>query len=210
MSGDMKLQTMLSVAFGSAGETYTGALDGSIYVWKGHQAVRAVKAHTGPVFSMHTVMSGGTVQKVLSGGKDGVVKVWDGDLRKHRALPSVGSPVRAISCTPKMDSILIGTKSNNIFELGKDKPRLLLDGHTNGALWGLGIHPSKPLFATGSDDNTIRLWDNASCSLLKQTETEYPCRSVAFSADGQLLAAGLVNGHILILDANTLVTLGGI
>ena len=34
-----------------------------------------------------------------------------------------------------------------------------MHGHREGEIWGLAAHPVKDIFASGSDDGTVRVWD---------------------------------------------------
>lgn len=47
--------------------TYTGAMNGDVYVWKDNNLIRTVnKAHDGPVFTMFTTLKDGLI---VTGGK---------------------------------------------------------------------------------------------------------------------------------------------
>ena len=62
------------------------------------------------------------------------------------------------------DKILVGTRDSEIFEIvvrDRDKPKLLMQGHAEGELWALAVHPKKSFFVTGSDDCTVRLVDSS-------------------------------------------------
>lgn len=57
------------------------------------------------------------------------------------------------------DHILVGTQDSEIFEIvvhERNKPFLLMQGHCEGELWALAVHPTKPLAVTGSDDRSVR------------------------------------------------------
>ncbi len=55
--------------------------------------------------------------------------------------------------------MLAGTRDSEVYEVtvrDRSKPRLLTGGHSEGELWALASHPSQDMFATGSDDKTIK------------------------------------------------------
>lgn len=57
------------------------------------------------------------------------------------------------------DHILVGTQDSEIFEVvvhDRNKPFLIMQGHCEGELWALAVHPTKPLAMTGSDDRSVR------------------------------------------------------
>lgn len=59
----------------------------------------------------------------------------------------------------KADRLLVGTQDSEIFEVivrERDKPMLIMQGHCEGELWALAVHPKKPLVVTGSDDRSVR------------------------------------------------------
>ena len=48
--------------------TFTGSMSGDVYVWSGHILARAVsRAHTGPIFAMHTSVKDGFI---VTGAKE--------------------------------------------------------------------------------------------------------------------------------------------
>lgn len=70
-------------------------------------------------------------------------------------------------------------------------------GHKEGEIWGLAVHPSKPLFATVSDDKTLRLWDySIGNKMINFKELKQAARCVCFSSDGRVLAVGQKDGEV--------------
>lgn len=59
--------------------------------------------------------------------------------------------------------ILVGTKDGEIIEVGEKNAasNTMINGHTQGGIWGLATHPFKDVFISASDDGTIRIWDLA-------------------------------------------------
>ena len=59
----------------------TGTVTGHLYVWSGNEVVKSIKAHERSVNALHSCRSG-----LISGSKDGIVKMWDTKLSPIRAF----------------------------------------------------------------------------------------------------------------------------
>ncbi|CDQ96815.1 unnamed protein product [Oncorhynchus mykiss] len=209
---DGRMQTMLSVAFGANNLTFTGAINGDVYVWRDHFLLRVVaKAHTGPVFTMYTTLRDGLI---VTGGKErptkegGAVKLWDQEMKRCRAFQlETGQTVECVRsvCRGK-GKILVGTKDGEIIEVGEKNAasNILINSHMQGEIWGLATHPSKDLFISASDDGTIRIWDLADKKLLNKVSLGHPAKCASYSPDGEMVSVGMKNGEFIILLTNSL------
>ncbi|PAA85883.1 hypothetical protein BOX15_Mlig016715g1 [Macrostomum lignano] len=214
--GNLRMTTMLSIAFAHNGVTYTGAMSGDVFVWQEHRLIRLVeKAHQGPVFSLYTTLKDGLI---VSGGKEkggksggGLVKLWDQEMKRCREYNLNLSDKTAVikSVCRVRGKILVGTKESEIIEVGEKDGALtqVARGHGEGELWGLAVHPGARQFATASDDGTCRIWDIGKKTMLHKLHSG-PARSVAFSQNGEMLAAGLKNGSVLLLNTASLKLIG--
>ena len=69
-----------------------------------------------------------------------------------------------------------------------------LSGHTSW-VWSVAFSPDGMWLASGSGDQTVKLWDVASGELVRTLSGHTdPVRSVAFSPDGTRLASGSLDG----------------
>lgn len=213
---DGRMQTMLSVAFGANNLTFTGAINGDVFVWREHFLVRVVaKAHSGPVFTMYTTLRDGLI---VTGGKErptkegGAVKLWDQEMKRCRAFQletgQLVENVRSV-CRGK-GKILVGTKDGEIIEVGEKNAasNTMINGHTQGGIWGLSTHPFKDVFISASDDGTIRIWDLADKKLLNKVSLGHPAKCTSYSPNGEMVCIGMENGEFIVLLVNSLTVWG--
>lgn len=205
-----------------------GTADGHIYCFEEGKLRSVIKAHDGGVHSMDVSFSG---EQLVTGGKDGLVKLWNTtlDCIKEYSVENllnsapISCRVRSVAFSKDGDSLLIGTRAADVIELRLRNSSVvggkpILHGHGARELWGLAAHPTKEEFITTSDDSTIRLWDAKSCSMVKCVKLDIPSRCVAYSPDGKVVVLGLGNGKrtkkgaskdgtILVLDSHNLKSL---
>jgi WD40 repeat protein len=96
--------------------------------------------------------------------------------------------------------LLVAAGNSGQVGLSQGQPVRTLTGHISDVT-SVAFSPDGRLLASGSDDNTIKLWDVATGSLVRTlTGHTWRVTSVAFSPDGRLLASGSADGTIRLWD----------
>jgi WD40 repeat protein/transcriptional regulator with XRE-family HTH domain len=97
-----------------------------------------------------------------------------------------------------------GTMSGDIwlYHARTGVPLQTLQGHTDGT-WAIAFSPDGLLLASGSDDQTLRLWNTTTGQCLRTLPHAGRVRSVAFSPDGSLLASGCDDSVVRLWDTKT-------
>ncbi|KAI4787310.1 hypothetical protein KUCAC02_036549 [Chaenocephalus aceratus] len=178
------LQTILCLASAKDDLTYSGRSTETFTSGSCSTSSEPSRLHTG----MYSCEEG-----FATGGRDGCIRLWDPDFKPITKidLREAEQGYKALSIRSvcwRADRILAGTQDSEIFE-----------GHSEGELWALDVHPKKPLAVTGSDDRSVRLWSLVDHALIARCNMEEAVRSVAFSVDGYQLALGMKDGSFTVL-----------
>jgi microtubule-associated protein-like 6 len=182
-------------------DAVTGMSDGTLMVWKGRNVSKAVAAHLGSVNALYMAIAG--KPQCVSGGKDGKVVVWSAQLTPlwKFALSALqpGPYICQIQAVCLVqERLLIGTKSSEIWELDIISLSAIkhVDGHYDGEVWGLAVHPRDNIYVTCGDDFTVRLWDALTCRMDALVDVRQKARACAYSPDGLSIVVGLYSGGV--------------
>ena len=146
---------------------------------------------------------------LISGSYDDYLRAWNLATGTQRWSKDVGNIVYAVA-VPLHDPFYVayGGANNGDVRLRYTDDgdwRGRLEGHTN-AIRTLAFAPSRHLLASGSPDDTIRLWDTADVDNLRHLRVlrghTSDVVSVAFSPDGRTLASGSADGTIRLWNPN--------
>ena len=84
-------------------------------------------------------------------------------------------------------------------------PKVLVRGHWDLELWGLAVHPIKPIFYTVGEDKLLAMWDTKTKEMKKCVKNVgQASKAVACSPNGNYVAIGCKNGDVVVYDANKL------
>ena len=195
-----------------------GTANGQLYMFHGRVLQTNVVAHVRSVTAIRA-----TTQGLCTGGKDGFVKLWSPDLECTAEFNMAENEpldvrVRAIDWRPKQNTIIVGTRSSEIFEISAidgsaiassgytsntpsehsnpDERRIitnkaLIHSHYTSELWCVAAHPVRDDFCTVGDDKTLRIWDTYQRRQQHMTVLDTVSRACTYSPDGAYIAVGL-------------------
>ncbi|WP_346294132.1 NB-ARC domain-containing protein [Sphaerothrix gracilis] len=183
------LSSVVSVSFNPDGSLLaTGDVDGKICLWRvsDNQQVLAWKGHTGWIWSVSFSPDGKTL---ASCSHDSLIRLWD---------------VQNINFEPSHPANLTKASDSNHFPEACLKT---LRGHSS-RIWTIAFSPNGQLLASGSDDQTIRLWNaqDGTCLTVLQGHTG-GITSVRFSPNGLMLASASEDSSIRLWDVDRRTTL---
>jgi len=215
-TGELKLQRKLigesqinQITFSPDGQTLAAASeDTRVHVWDvtTGDPVRALEGLTGPVTSVAFSPDGRSLAAgaITDCAANVVFMIWNVD--DGQVLPTWGgapSTVMSVAFNPNGQQLALG----GIYGLQLIDSHTLeawdLPGHT-ASITSIAYSPDGKLLASGSEDQTIGLWDTQSQENLHLLEGHTDAvTSVAFSPDGEELASGSYDGTVQFWEAET-------
>jgi WD40 repeat protein len=158
--------------------------------------------HWAPV---NAVVWSADAKRVASGGWDYVIRVWDADTMRERAvLRGHTREVQSVALSRDGRHLLSGGWDETVrwwdVDTGQELRRL--GGH--GQVEGVALSPDERRALSGHHDKTVRLWDLDTGQELRRFEGHtYSVGGVAFSADGRRALSGGFDHAVRVWDVES-------
>jgi hypothetical protein len=170
------------------GETLiSGGGEGKIYLWS------VQSGRQSPISSLTLSAEAERVTAVAC-GEDGLL--WTGDstgklrrwrLPSGRLLDQRAAHSQAVTALVARLGIAISGDCTGALHLWRPDGSYWPLAHHQDSITALALHPSQPLLASGSEDNTVALWQLDLAQPLAVLPHEWGVRGVVFTPDGQTL-----------------------
>ena len=198
---------MRSLCWSVDGErVVSGSNDTTMRVWD----VESGDTFLGPIKTGHEYVSAviysPDTTKIATGGyNEDALKIWDAKTGNLLSTIKHDSQVGSLAWTSDQKKIITGSGrgSIRIFDTAMWHQIAILEGHT-GVVYSLSLFRNDRLLASGSWDNTARLWNlDTNLPVGSPIQHEDAVFSAAISADGKQLVTGCGDNNAYVWDIHT-------
>lgn len=159
-----------------------------------------LSGHQGAIY---TLCKGILPNQFFSAGADGFIVEWDmQDLSKGKLLAKISKPIYALFISQQNQLLYCGTADGNLHVIDL-KNRLEIRNIEAHKLGIFDIKTLGDLLITAGGDGMVKIWNLNDLTLLQQLElSNKSARSLSVNDAQQLVAVGLSDGTIQLLDIN--------
>lgn len=164
------------------------------------QLLKILEGHSAGIRSIEITPDG---HKAISGGVDGVLKVWNLESGQSQDLKSHNDTIMGVAITPNGKKAISGGVDGvlRIWNLETFQFHTL-DAQTD-IIWDVAITPDGKKAITGNNDGTISIWDlETEESHILQSHSNRT-NSVDISLDGKKALSGSTDGELKLWDLET-------
>lgn len=197
-----------SCSYSPDGRTFTIGLnngDLELYDSSNWSKTRTFRGHTGSVLKLAYSLSN---LHIVSGGRDGTVRLWDVDSDQPRlTLDDYSAPVATVAFSPSGHQFASASGTTIWIRETKTGAHLLVFNEHTLSVTSVAFSPSGLQLASSSNDGTIRLWDlkDSGKPALVFSRDHGPVYCVAFSPDagGRKIVSGHLSHDVHLWDTAT-------
>jgi serine/threonine protein kinase len=172
----------------------------------------ALEGHEGEIEAVAVSRDG---SRIISGGADKVLIVWDGESKKRlKTLSGHKTKIRCLAISPDGKFAVSGAFDEPVKYWNLESGQLIRDFDGHGMWVGaVAFSPDVKYFASAGWDQKLRIWNlDKRTKLVDTVAHDGWVRGVAFSNDGKRVITGGNDTRVKIWDAKTgemITTLGG-
>jgi WD40 repeat protein/serine/threonine protein kinase len=195
------------VSFAPNGRTLVvGNRDGTVILWgtATKQEVRRFPGHTEQVTAVAYSPQGTTL---ATGSFDNTVKLWDlANQGELGVLPGHEKWAHSVAFSPDSKTLASAgwfDKTIKLWNVPSGRQVGMLKGHQGAVTSVMFSADGRTLLSASPGDNAVRLWDVATQQQIDKFSDKVGASSIAFSSDGNTMAAGRPNNTVVLWDLAT-------